>query len=221
MHIFFSKQNVVLKSLKFFFFAPGTKSRQMRSYAVGAKDECILLFVLVWNVVVVKAKQMKEAREIEIKKDRRMKVCLLLLLMDPAKPFITPWTPAGVSYITAKPSLTDGHEWGEKNGSKILLDALRENKGGAVDGWVCLTQAGFFQTRQGVSWAFGPLLTACQPCQHKRHQVKLPPLAPPSLVSKQTLSIFNRWNSMWWEYRSFTGFMTALISGWGQISSPL
>lgn len=61
-----------------------------------------------------------------------MKECLLLLLIDSARLFITPWTPASVSYITAKPSLTDGHEWGEKNGCKILLGALGENKGGAV-----------------------------------------------------------------------------------------
>lgn len=66
-----------------------------------------------------------------------MKERLLLLLIDPVRLFITPGTPASVSYITAKPSLTDGHEWGEKNGSKILLHALGENKGVAVmDGCV-------------------------------------------------------------------------------------
>lgn len=75
----------------------------------------------------------EEAKE----KGRSMKECLLLLLIDPARLFITPWTPASVSYITAKPPLTDGREWGEKNGSEILLDALGGNKGGAVmDGCV-------------------------------------------------------------------------------------
>lgn len=76
-------------------------------------------------------------REKAKEKERSIKECLLLLLIDPARLFITPWTPASVSYITAKPSLTDGHEWGEKNGSKILLDTLGENKEGAVmDGCV-------------------------------------------------------------------------------------
>lgn len=78
-----------------------------------------------------------QEREIEIKKGRSMKERLLLLLIDPVRLFITPGTPASVSYITAKPSLTDSHEWGEKNGSKILLHALGENKGVAVmDGCV-------------------------------------------------------------------------------------
>lgn len=79
----------------------------------------------------------------EREREGSMKECLLLLLVDSARLFITPWTPASVSYITAKPSLTDGHEWGEKNGCKILQDVLGENKGGAVmDGCVWPMQGG-------------------------------------------------------------------------------
>lgn len=107
--------------------------------------------MLVWNVLTAETKLAGESeREIEIKrekakeKERSMKEWLLLLLIDPARLFITPWTPASVSYITAKPSLTDGHEWGEKNGCKILLDALGENKGGAVmDGCVWPRRGGW------------------------------------------------------------------------------
>ena len=141
---------------------------------------------LVWNVVVAETK------------GRSVKERLLLLLIDPARTFITPWTPAIVSYITAKLSLTDGYDWGEKNGNKTLLDALGENKGRAVDGWVCLTQAGWkaekgsFQMRQGVGRASAPLLRAWQSCQHEMHLANLALSVLPSLVSKQTFSIFNR-----------------------------
>lgn len=126
-----------------------------------------------------------------------MDECLLLLLIDSARLFITPWTAASVSYITAKP-LTDGHEWGEKNGCKILLDALGENKGRAVmDGCVWPMRGGK-QRWVSSSW--------------DRESAEPLPLGPkhPSLVrmrgislsflrqcfyhslSKQTLSIFNR-----------------------------
>lgn len=120
-----------------------------------------------------------------------MKECLLLLLIDSARLFITPWTPASVSYITASPSLTDGHEWGEKNGCKIPLGTLGENKGGAVmDGcvwpmWGWKAEMGPFQMRQGASRAAAPRPRTPQPCQDERHLAKLPPSVLLSLVSKQ------------------------------------
>lgn len=125
-----------------------------------------------------------------------MNECLLLLLIDSARLFITPWTAASVSYITAKP-LTDGHEWGEKNGCKILLDALGENKGGAVMDGCVWPMRGRRQRWVSSSW--------------DRESAEPLPLGPkhPSLVrmrgislsflrqcfyhsSKQMLSIFNR-----------------------------
>lgn len=71
-------------------------------------------------------------------------------------------------------------------------------QGSGCDGWVCLTQAGWkaemgpFQMRQGVSGVAAPLPRASQPCQDERHFAKLPLSVLLSLVSKQTLSIFNR-----------------------------
>lgn len=170
--------------------------------------------MLVWNVVTkLQEKVWKQKRK------RSMKECLLLTLIDPAGLFITPWTPASVSYITAKPSLTDGHEWGEKNGCKILLDALGEKQGRGCDGWLCLTQAGWkaemglFQMRHGVCRAPAPLPRASQSCQDERQLAKLPLSVLLSLVSKQRLSIFNRYN--WTSRDGNTEFLMDLMSAWG------
>lgn len=76
---------------------------------------------------------MEEVKE----KEGGVREYIVLLLMEPARVVITPRTPASVSYFTANPSLTDGHELGEKYGSKILLVAQGEIKGEAVmDGCV-------------------------------------------------------------------------------------
>lgn len=67
---------------------------------------------------------------------------VFLQLIDSAALFITPRTPAGVSYITAKPSQTDGHSGERKKRLQNTAGSPGRKQGRGCDGWVHLTRAG-------------------------------------------------------------------------------
>lgn len=168
----------------------------------------------------------------ERERERSMKECLLLLLVDSARLFITPWTPASVSYITAKPSLTDGHEWGEKNGCKIVRDVLGENKGGAVmDGCVWPMQGGrqrWVSSRWDRESAEPVPLCTEQPSLVRMRGISLSCLRQCFYHSCQNRDVLHiqqlKVDLTWWEYRStarpFIEFVTGLMSARGQILPP-
>lgn len=88
-------------------------------------------------------------------------------------------------------------QWGDKNGCKILLEVLGENKGEAVmDG--CIWPMQGRRQRCSLPDETGSLVSWCPLCPEQpslvrgeRKLVKLLPSVLLSLVSKQMLSIFN------------------------------
>lgn len=95
-------------------------------------------------------------------------------------------------------------DWRPRVGGEKLLQNTAwcpgRKQGRGCDGWVCLTQAewkaemGLFPMRQGDGRAPALLPGAPKPCQDERHLAKLLLSVLLSLVSKQMLSIFNRYN---------------------------
>lgn len=136
---------------------------------------------------------------------RRRGLSVFLQLIDSAAEFITPRTPAGVSYITAKPSQTDGHSGGRKTVAKYCWKSWEE-------------------TREGLWWmgAFDPggAEGGDTPFQMRQSWCPLCPEQPSLVRAKgNSSSCFRQCFHHWCQNRCFTYSMDKSGPGVGGIQN--